>query len=104
MPAKIHIERMMHRASIAVQGESAASYALLKLIPTGEGGGVGLNLALMFCFQAFESILWALQRFDILNAVLIPAKLEAGMVYTTSIAAQRDFGFNGFLAKMVLRY
>ena len=38
------------------------------------------------------------------NAVLIPAKLEAGMVYTTSIAAQRDFGFNGFLAKMVLRY
>jgi len=49
MPAKIHIERMMHRSSIAVQGESAASYALLKLIPTGEGGGksVGLNLALV---------------------------------------------------------
>jgi len=47
MPAKIHIERMMHRSSIAVQGDSAASYALLKLIPTGEGGGVGLNLALV---------------------------------------------------------
>ena len=41
MPAKIHIERMMHRASIAVQGESAASYALLKLIPTGEGAVKG---------------------------------------------------------------
>ncbi len=33
--AKIHIERMMHRNSIAVSGESAASYALIKLIPSG---------------------------------------------------------------------
>ena len=32
MTAKIHIERMMHRTSIAVAGESVASYALLKLI------------------------------------------------------------------------
>ena len=39
MAAKIHIERMMHRNSIAVAGESAASYALIKLIPTGLGGG-----------------------------------------------------------------
>jgi Ca-activated chloride channel homolog len=47
--AKIHIERMMYRASIAVQGESAASYALIKLIPTGSGAGspLGLNLALV---------------------------------------------------------
>ena len=47
--AKIHIERMMYRASIAVQGESAASYALVKLIPTGSAGGasLGLNLALV---------------------------------------------------------
>jgi hypothetical protein len=29
MPAKIHVERMMYRSSIAVKGESAASYALL---------------------------------------------------------------------------
>ena len=35
--AKIHIERMMYRSSIAVQGDSAASYALIKLIPTGCG-------------------------------------------------------------------
>jgi Ca-activated chloride channel homolog len=47
--AKIHIERMMHRSSIAVAGESAASYALVKLIPSGGGAGkpMGLNLALV---------------------------------------------------------
>jgi hypothetical protein len=38
------------------------------------------------------------------NAVLIPAKLEVGMVYTTEIAAQRDFSFDGFLFRMTLRY
>ena len=48
MAAKIHIERMMHRNSIAVAGESAASYALVKLIPSGEGPKLlGLNLALV---------------------------------------------------------
>jgi Ca-activated chloride channel family protein len=50
--AKIHIERMMYRSSIAVTGESAASYALIKLIPAGGGAGgeprpVGINLALV---------------------------------------------------------
>jgi Ca-activated chloride channel family protein len=46
--AKIHIERMMHRSSIAVAGESAASYALVKLIPAGGGvGPLALNLALV---------------------------------------------------------
>src|SRR5579884_4448393 len=49
MPAKIHIERMMYRNSIAVQGQTAASYALIKLIPAAEGatGPLGLNLALV---------------------------------------------------------
>jgi Ca-activated chloride channel family protein len=52
MAAKIHVERMMHRSSIAVAGESAASYALIKLIPSGLGGAVaakpmGLNLAMV---------------------------------------------------------
>src|SRR5262245_11390785 len=49
MTAKIHIERMMHRNSIAVTGESAASYALIKLIPAGGMAGkpMGLNLALV---------------------------------------------------------
>ena len=31
--AKIHIERMMYRSSVSIVGESAASYALVKLIP-----------------------------------------------------------------------
>src|SRR6516164_3897085 len=49
MPAKIHIERMMYRSSVSVAGESAASYALVKLIPSGEGATkpLGLNLALV---------------------------------------------------------
>jgi Ca-activated chloride channel family protein len=47
MPAKIHIERMMHRSSIAVPGESAVSYALVKLIPTEGGKPLALNLALV---------------------------------------------------------
>lgn len=50
MSAKIHIERMMHRSSIAVAGETAATYALVKLIPSGGSTGatkrMGLNLAL----------------------------------------------------------
>jgi len=47
--AKIHIERMMYRSSIAVVGESAASYALVKLIPAGGGDPAppGLNIALV---------------------------------------------------------
>jgi Ca-activated chloride channel family protein len=48
MTAKIHIERMMHRNSIQVLGDSAATYALIKLIPSGSAGkGMGLNLALV---------------------------------------------------------
>ena len=46
---KIHIERMMYRNSIAVTGDSAASYALIKLIPAGGGAPkpLPLNLALV---------------------------------------------------------
>src|ERR1051326_74235 len=48
MSAKIPIERMMHRSSIAVSGDSAASYSLLKLIPAGTiDKPMGLNLALV---------------------------------------------------------
>ncbi len=50
MPEKINDERMMHRNSIAVAGESATSYALIKLIPSGLGEvqkPMGLNLALV---------------------------------------------------------
>src|SRR5216683_1185092 len=46
--AKIHIERMMHRSSIAVAGDSAASYALVKLIPAGGSSApLALNLAIV---------------------------------------------------------
>ncbi len=47
--AKIHIERMMYRGSIAVTGESAASYALIKLIPAGPEASkpLDVNLALV---------------------------------------------------------
>src|SRR4051794_9755548 len=46
---KIHIERMMYRSSIAVSGDTAASYALIKLIPAGGGASkpLPLNLALV---------------------------------------------------------
>jgi Ca-activated chloride channel homolog len=49
MSAKIHIERMMYRNNLAIKGDSAASYALVKLIPAGPGGApsLGLNLALV---------------------------------------------------------
>jgi Ca-activated chloride channel family protein len=45
--AKIHIERMMYRSSIAVPGESAASYALVKLIPVGSAVPLRVNLGLV---------------------------------------------------------
>jgi len=47
--AKIMIERMMYRSSIAVMGDSAASYALIKLIPVGgsASAALGLNLAIV---------------------------------------------------------
>jgi len=51
MSAKIHVERMMHRSSIAVPGETAASYALIKVIPSGltdkANKPMALNLALV---------------------------------------------------------
>jgi len=49
MSAKIHIERMMYRSSVSVSGDSAASYALVKLIPAGESttNPMGLNVALV---------------------------------------------------------
>jgi Ca-activated chloride channel family protein len=49
MPAKIHIERMMYRNTVSVPGESAASYALVKLIPGSDAAQapLGLNLGLV---------------------------------------------------------
>jgi Ca-activated chloride channel family protein len=48
MTAKIHVERMMYRSSIAVPGASAMSYALVKLIPSeARTQPLTLNLALV---------------------------------------------------------
>jgi Ca-activated chloride channel family protein len=47
---KIHVERMLYRSSIAVPGETAMSYALIKLIPAGGASPsepLTLNLALV---------------------------------------------------------
>jgi hypothetical protein len=38
------------------------------------------------------------------NAVLVPERFEIGAVYTTAIASQRDFGVDGLIVKMTLRY
>jgi hypothetical protein len=38
------------------------------------------------------------------NAVLSPEKVEAGIAYTTSLATQRDFDFDGLIVKMIFRY
>jgi Ca-activated chloride channel family protein len=54
--AKIHIERMMYRSSIAVPGESVASYALLKLIPSGQGAAKPLNLNLALVLDVSGSM------------------------------------------------
>src|SRR4029077_20997231 len=54
--AKIHIERMMYRSSIAVPGETAASYALLKLIPSGGGASKPLNLNLALVLDVSGSM------------------------------------------------
>jgi Ca-activated chloride channel family protein len=54
--ARIHIERMMYRSSIAVTGESAASYALLKLIPAGAEVGKPLNLNLALVLDVSGSM------------------------------------------------
>jgi Ca-activated chloride channel family protein len=56
MPAKMHIERMMYRNSVAVSGESAASYALLKLIPSSEGPNRPLNLNLALVLDVSGSM------------------------------------------------
>jgi Ca-activated chloride channel family protein len=48
MTACIHLERMMHRKSLAVLGAATATYALVKLIPTGGAAQpLGLNVALV---------------------------------------------------------
>ena len=55
---RLLVERMMHRQSVAVPGDSIASYALLKLIPTGELTAA-LPLSLVLCVDISGSMYWA---------------------------------------------
>jgi hypothetical protein len=69
------------------------------------GPGFGLPAARGFIdFDNFESSGNIVTMAAGANAVLIRERLEVGAVYTTSIATQHNFGLNGLLVKMVLRY
>jgi Ca-activated chloride channel family protein len=56
MPFKIHVERKMHRSSIAVTGESAASYALITLTPDGDTSANPLPLNIAFVMDVSGSM------------------------------------------------
>jgi Ca-activated chloride channel homolog len=55
---RLVLERMMHRQSIAVPGESIASYALLKAVPA-DGGPASLPITLALCIDISGSMYWA---------------------------------------------
>ena len=54
---RLALERMMHRQSIAVPGESLATYALLKLVPAADGPA-GIPLTLALCIDISGSMYW----------------------------------------------
>src|SRR5205085_4188444 len=56
MSAKIHIERLMHRSSIAVAGQSAATYSLIKLVPSGNEGTNPLPLSVALVLDVSGSM------------------------------------------------
>ena len=54
---RLVLERMMHRQSIAVPGESLATYALLKVVPAGDGPAA-LPITLALCIDVSGSMYW----------------------------------------------
>jgi Ca-activated chloride channel homolog len=54
---RLVLERMMHRQSVAVPGESLASYALLKVVPAGDGPAA-LPITLALCIDISGSMYW----------------------------------------------
>src|SRR5262249_48908415 len=98
MPAKINIERMMHRNSIAVLGETAASYCLVKLIPSGDTGGkaLGLNLALVLDVSGsmYEEDGTGMPR---LKRVQQPAKSAVARLKPTDSLAVIGFAYNALV-------
>lgn len=55
---RLVLERMMHRQSVAVPGESLASYALLKVVPAGDGPAA-LPITLALCIDISGSMYWS---------------------------------------------
>jgi O-antigen/teichoic acid export membrane protein len=53
---------------------------------------IGLNLALIFPFFAFEAVLWAHQRFDLINCIEIP-----GVLLRTALTFMLVTGQNGLV-------
>src|SRR5829696_3332543 len=54
---RLVLERMMHRQSIAIPGESMATYALLKLVPAADGPA-SIPLTLALCVDISGSMYW----------------------------------------------
>jgi Ca-activated chloride channel family protein len=72
MPARVHVERTMHRSSIAVAGESAACYGLIKLMPSVDGTAppLPLNLALDVSGSMYEEDSLGINRLDRLKGAV----------------------------------
>src|SRR5262249_6235250 len=69
--------------------------------------GVGIDLPIrrgIFDLDNFEATGNILSLAVGANAVLVRDRLEFGAVYTTSLATQRNFDFNGLLVRMNIRF
>ena len=90
--AKIHIERMMYRSSVAMAGESAASYALVKLIPVGKEAMLPLHLNLALGVEDSEGNLSHDPVEDAVPFPLVDFRLESGVVMPRANVAYATFG------------
>jgi glycosyltransferase involved in cell wall biosynthesis len=91
----IDIDRLTEAALCVLEGPA-------QFRPLGEAARRLMEERYSFSsFEGFGNMLALAVGF---NAMLQPNRLAFGAVYTTSLAAQNDFGFNGVLVKMILRY
>jgi Ca-activated chloride channel family protein len=91
MPARVHIERTMHRSSIAVAGESAACYGLIKLMPSVNGTPLPLplNLALVLDVSGsmYEEDGLGISRLDRLKGAVCAALAKLRPENTVAVVA-----------------
>src|SRR5260370_42422180 len=91
MPARVHIERTMHRSSIAVAGESAACYGLIKLMPSVDGTPLPLplNLALVLDVSGsmYEEDGLGISRLDRLKGAVCAALAKLRPENTVAVVA-----------------